>query len=163
MVLLERFSITQGESLPESVIVAGRVVDNNAGGPEEGIPVFFGSRCHNPCLAAMTDAFGEFRFRVWLREEQRDPKKTSPSTFRFDVDLVSGGTRRPPLASPSVEDGTLYIGGRLDEHMELTSTATRAYSIKELLPKSKSDRGSQSSSDGAGQSLQNQRMNESGG
>ncbi len=161
VLLLSRFSATAGKSLPESVILAGRVVDNNAGAPQEGVSVFFGSDAHHPRLAALTDAYGEFRFRVWLGEKRDDAVTSFPTTpspsipSGFDGIVFNSGMRTRQLASPALNDGTLYIGGCFDEYMELTSSFACTYSLKELLAASQNASGQQVGGNGHPDELQN--------
>ena len=113
--LLVRFSVTPSDSLPPSVIVAGKVISNNAGTEQELVAIFFGSPLHQPCLAGLTNADGEFRFRVWLKGDRRDLR----------------------LQTPTLDDGVLYVGLRLggfeDESILLRRTSAYMYSFRELL------------------------------
>lgn len=159
--LLSRFSATSTKSSPESVILAGKVVNNNSGASQEGVPVFFGSDAHHPRLAALTDVCGEFRFRVWLCEERDDavidfPRPRSPSVpSGFDGVIFNSGMRTRQLASPALDHGVLYIGGCFDEYMELTSGFTCTYSLKELLAASHNATRQQVAGNGCPEESQN--------
>lgn len=133
--VLSQCTVTPRESSPESVILAGKVNSDSNLGPLEGIPVFFGTSSSHPRLAALTDAHGEFRVRVWLRKKPTEP--VAPVRTRYVLpDAHTGGMRRQSLSASSLEDGVLYLGGRFDERMEIVSCRTRAYALKDLLPES---------------------------
>lgn len=86
--VLIQFSATPSDGSPKSVVVAGTVVDNNTGGRKELVPIFLGSPLHAPRLAALTNVDGEFRFRLWLKEDQRELR----------------------LQTPTLDDAILYLG-----------------------------------------------------
>lgn len=108
------FSVTPGHSFPPSFILAGKVVDNNAGAPCEFVPVFFGSTLHLPCLAALTNVKGEFCFRVWASEKP-DGKIFSRLQVASDNEAI------------------FYLGGRFNERAEMLSSITHIHSLAVFL------------------------------
>ena len=80
--LLDRITIEpSSESSPSSFIVSGRVVSGNSGGPLERISVFVGSEGGEPRLAGLTNVDGEFKFRLWIKEDHRDLEIQVPKDF----------------------------------------------------------------------------------
>ena len=110
--LLDRISITPSAgSSPTSFILAGRVVSGNTGAPLERISIYVGAEGESPKLAAMTNVDGEFKFRLWIKEDHRDPEIHVPPSFvgylyvdgrqtttaYGETRLVEGFSRRYPL------------------------------------------------------------------
>ncbi|MBV9863930.1 MAG: hypothetical protein JO316_01120 [Abitibacteriaceae bacterium] len=115
------FSITSGQSdNPPSVILAGIVVDNNAGMRQEFVPIFFGSTLHHPLLAALTNVAGEFRFRVCLSNE--------PYYERYN------GSGR--LQAIDMNHAALYLGGQFNGKAEMLSSDSYIYLPGEFLKQS---------------------------
>ena len=80
--LLDRIAIEPSlGSSPSSFIVSGRVVSGNSGGPLERISVFIGSEGNEPRLAGLTNVDGEFKFRLWIKEDHRDLEIQVPKEF----------------------------------------------------------------------------------
>ena len=80
--LLDRITIEPSSgSSPSSFIVSGRVVSDNNGAPLERISIFVGSEGDNPQLAGLTNVDGEFKFRLWVKEDQRDLEIQVPKDF----------------------------------------------------------------------------------
>ena len=114
---LVQFSVSAMEgSSPQCYIVYGKVTDSNAGASWERCEILFSSPTHSLRLAGLTDARGEFRFRLWLKEDQRIT----------------------PLQTPRLEDGVVYVstrnGGSPDTDPRLGDEIAYAYSFKDLLP-----------------------------
>jgi hypothetical protein len=80
--LLDRITIepSSGSSL-ESFIVSGRVVSANTGAPLERISIFVGTEAGEPRLAGLTNVDGEFKFRLWIKEDHRDLEIQVPKDF----------------------------------------------------------------------------------
>lgn len=112
------FSVTPIEGLHSSpsLILAGKVVSNNTGFPQEFVPIFFGSTLHLPRLAALTNANGEFSFRVWVSKPDGQPLSHR-------------------LAAADISDSTLYLGGEFNEKAEMVSSKTHIHSLGEFLKK----------------------------
>jgi hypothetical protein len=113
--LLDRFTISPSAgSSPTSFIVAGRVISDNTGSPVERIPIYIGVEGESPKLAAMTNIDGEFKFRLWLKEDHRDLEIQVPPNFA----------------------GYLYVGGRSTINPwgenRLADGFSRRYSLQEL-------------------------------
>ena len=130
------FSITSEGTPPSSAILAGRVVSNNSGGPQEFVPVFFGSTLYLPHLAAMTNVDGEFRFRVRLldkpydkRIEERNRKLLSGSWYT----QWGMGSR---LSALSLREATVYLDGKCDANAEMVSSFTHIYPLGAFLERS---------------------------
>ena len=63
---------TETTSSPKSFIVEGHIKHSNNGGPLERIPVYFSKDKDSvPRLAAMTNCDGNFKFRLWIEEDER--------------------------------------------------------------------------------------------
>ncbi len=86
--ILCRFSITPGDSSPTSYLLSGKVVSDNTGVGVERVALFIGPDGIAPSLAAMTNADGEFKFRLWITEDDRPPKLSLPT---FAGSLYVGG------------------------------------------------------------------------
>jgi hypothetical protein len=133
--VLTQCTVTPMQSSPRSVILAGKVISDNALGPLEGIPIFFGTSSSHARLAGLTDAHGEFRFRIWLRKKSSEP--VPPALIEYHLpDAYTGGMRRQSLSASALEDGVLYLGGRFNERMEIISCSTLAYALRDLLQES---------------------------
>lgn len=122
------FSVTPGQSSPPSVILTGKVVGNNSGGSREFVPIFFGSTLHPPRLAALTNAAGDFRFRVWLCE-----KPDEEIIRRIQAANFSDSTNW--LQAASVNTAVLYLGGQFNEKAAMLSSYTHVHSLGEFLAK----------------------------
>lgn len=114
--LLDRIEITPSEGTgPRSFIVSGRVIDDNAGAPLERIPIYVGAESESPRLAGMTNIDGEFKFRLWLKEDHRECEIQVPVDFT----------------------GFLYVGGipTMTPYQEVRLVAgfSRRYALKALL------------------------------
>lgn len=120
------FSITQAHSTPSSVILAGKVVNNNSGTPTEFVPVFFGSPDHRPHLVALTNIDGEFRFRVRLSDTRN--QKPVPKS------LITGWWSS--LQTKDISEATLYLEGRFDTEGDMISSYTHIHSLREFLKQS---------------------------
>ena len=117
------FSITPASSSPPSVILAGKVVNNNSGTVEEFVPIFFGSTLHHPRLAALTNVNGEFRFRVWLVDK---PTGKPPALAARETAVT---TR---LQALMIREGILYLEGKFDKDGEMASGYTHIHSLREV-------------------------------
>lgn len=124
--LLDRISIepSQGSS-PSSYIVSGRVVSGNTGAPLERIPVLIGSDGVEPRLAGLTNVDGEFKFRLWIKEDHRDSEIQVSSDFSGF--LYVGGSQQILILGPSPS----FSNERLRQ------TDYRRYPLKRLLEISK--------------------------
>jgi hypothetical protein len=102
--LLDRITIEPSDSSPSSFIVSGRVVSDNNGGPLERIAIFVGSEGDNPQLAGLTNADGEFKFRLWVKEDQRDSEIQVPKDFSGYLYVSESApitiVRQPILTAP---------------------------------------------------------------
>ncbi|MDM4019506.1 hypothetical protein [Roseiconus lacunae] len=88
--ILSRLEITPSYgSSPPSYFVSGRVVSDNTGSGVERAALFVGPDGKAPLLAGMTNSDGEFKFRLWIKEDQRSPALAVTPDF----------------------DGFLYVGG----------------------------------------------------
>lgn len=124
--LLDKISIEPSEgSSPASFIVSGRVVSGNTGGPLERIQVCIGLDGGEPRLAALTNVDGEFKFRMWVKEDHRDLEIQVPKDF----------------------SGFLYVGVGVSQSLSIStgipvtptviSARYRRYGLKRLLELSK--------------------------
>ena len=76
-------------SSPPSYLISGKVVSDNTGFGVERVALFVGADGKAPLLAGMTDSDGEFKFRLWIKEDNRSPSlSVSPA---FDGYLYVGG------------------------------------------------------------------------
>lgn len=105
--LIHRVSFSPGETSPKSYIVSGSVVDSNAGAPRERVLIWVGEKSQTPVVVGMTDAFGEFKFRLWIDEDHRKPglEVKEPLTAML---YVGGGPEQlgePDKASPNSNFG----------------------------------------------------------
>ncbi len=88
--ILCRFQIVPSYgSSPPSYLLSGTVASDNTGSGVERVAIFVGSDGKAPLLAGMTNSDGEFKFRLWIKEDKRSP----------------------PLSVSSAFDGYLYVGG----------------------------------------------------
>lgn len=71
---------TPGSS-PPSFFVSGRVISDNTGLGSERIAIFIGQEDQAPELAAMTNADGDFKFRLWIKVYDRNPRVNIPPDF----------------------------------------------------------------------------------
>jgi hypothetical protein len=119
--LLVQFAVSAPSGSPTNYVISGKVVDNNAGAPIERAEILFDSPTYPLRLAALTNADGEFKFRVLLREG------------------VFNDTR---LWTRSLDESMIYVssqfGGYPDRNTReldigLGSATAFAYSIQELL------------------------------
>ena len=78
---LASISFTETTSSPRSVIVEGFVKHSNNHAPLERVPIYIGAdKDLVPTLAGMTNCDGNFKFRLWIKEDQRTNKiQTTPS------------------------------------------------------------------------------------
>lgn len=115
--LLHNFSVTRESESSSSYIVAGTVTNNNSGAAMELVPISFASPLHGPKLAGMTNAFGEFRFRIWIKKENQNLR----------------------LETPTLEEGILYLGDMPSGFISVglvakeVSTTGYAYAFRDLL------------------------------
>ncbi len=86
--ILCRFSISPGDSSPTSYLLSGKVVSDNTGVGVERVALFIGPDGIAPSLAAMTNADGEFKFRLWIADDDRPSKLSLPKFAGF---LYVGG------------------------------------------------------------------------
>jgi hypothetical protein len=61
--------------------VSGRVISDNTGIGIERVAVFIGQEDQAPELAAMTNADGDFKFRLYIKVDHLDPKVNIPPNF----------------------------------------------------------------------------------
>lgn len=115
--LLHKFSVTRESESSSSYIVSGTVTDNNSGIAMELVPISFASPLHGPKLAGMTNAFGEFRFRIWIKQENQNLR----------------------LETPKLEEGILYLGESPTGFISVglapksVSSTAFAYAFRDLL------------------------------
>jgi hypothetical protein len=123
--LLDRIAIEPSSgSSPSSFVVSGRVVSGNTGGPLERISVFIGSEGGEPRLAGLTNVDGEFKFRLWIKEDHRDLEIQVPKDFSGY--LYVGGAAQ-----------TIFIGQSSLPASELIRADYRRYPLKRLRELSK--------------------------
>jgi hypothetical protein len=127
------FTITQKQSTPPSVILAGKVVDNNAGIAVEFVPIFFGSTLHHPRLAALTNVDGEFRFRVWLLDKRATQTNLDKRNEKLPFRSTTSAIR---LQAIDISESTLYLEGKFDKDAEMLSSYTHIHSLREFLGRS---------------------------
>ena len=76
-------------SSPPSYVFSGKVASDNTGTGVERVALFVGADGKAPLLAGMTNSDGEFKFRLWIKEDDRSPSlSVSPA---FDGYLYVGG------------------------------------------------------------------------
>ncbi len=66
---------------PLSFLVSGRVISDNTGIGMERIAIFVGQEGEAPELAAMTNADGDFKFRLWMKADHPNPGLKIPPDF----------------------------------------------------------------------------------
>lgn len=121
--VISRISITPSESSPKSYIVAGTVQSNNSGGPIERCLIRIGEGAEVPVIAGMTNADGEFKFRLWIEEDAR----------KLAVQV------KEPFSA------FLYVGGQVND-LENTGpqvafgTCVRRYKLVDLQARSETDK-----------------------
>lgn len=123
--LLDRIMIEPSDSSPSSFIVSGRVVSDNNGGPLERIAIFVGSEGDNPQLAGLTNADSEFKFRLWVKEDQRDSEIQVPKDFSGYLYIGESATItivRQPIVTAPVLIGADYRRYSLMSLRELSKT-----------------------------------------
>ena len=112
---LSDICFTETTSSPKSYIVEGHIKHSNNGAPLERVAIYIGKdRETVPVLAAMTNCDGQFKFRLWIKEDERTQQVQTTTDFV----------------------GYLYAMGsfekvRLPSGMDLGSY-TQRYSLKEL-------------------------------
>lgn len=101
-------------SSPPSYLLSGRVKSDNTGMGLERIAIFVGPESVAPRLAAMTNADGDFKFRLWIKEDDRKPSLSVPPDF----------------------SGYLYVGGHPSltyrNRLRLMSGYSIRYKLSEL-------------------------------
>ncbi len=123
--LLERISIEPSQgSWPASFIVSGRVVSGNSGGPLERISVLIGLHGAEPRLAALTNVDGDFKFRLWIKKDQRDLEIQVPEDFSGFL-YIGGSSPVMLLGTPALSTA------------HLLQADYRRYALKRLLELSK--------------------------
>lgn len=126
-----RLSLRKPESNHPYYVISGEVRHFNVGTPVERVPVFFGTSDALPQLAALSNASGEFSFRIYPADAKSPP---------------SGAIRLPKRAPFFV-----YFDGAIDEpkkshlsarvapsprtHALSENTLTRRYNIDSLFKK----------------------------
>ena len=105
-------------STPESFIVSGRVVSNNTGGPVEGVAISIRARGGEPHLVGMSNADGEFRFRVWIQRSAQP---------QFEPEAIYN-----IMSLPSLGEGDLCIGGAFGTNRVLASGTVARYDVADL-------------------------------
>jgi hypothetical protein len=104
--LLDRISIERsGDTSPASYIVAGRIISGNSASPLERIPILIGLKEKEPVLAGLTNADGEFRFRLWIKEDDRELEIQTTTDFDGFLYVGAGGD------SPFFGESILLSGG----------------------------------------------------
>jgi hypothetical protein len=114
--VIPRISFTfSPNSSPRSCIVAGKVVSDNTGTGLERVLIRIGEESKAPVVAAMTNVDGEFKFRLWIDEDD----------YRHELE-----TKEPFAAF-------LYVGGHVTDLDQTSPLATfgafvRRYKLAEL-------------------------------
>ncbi len=110
---LSDLTITEVTSSPKSYMLEGHIKHSNNGAPLERIPIYIGTdKVSIPKLAALTNSNGNFKFRLWIKEDERANKIQTTADFR----------------------GYLYAMGSFEKSLGLNpiSTYTQRYSLKTL-------------------------------
>ena len=116
---------------PSSFIVSGRIACGSTGVPLERIPVLIGLDGVEPRLAGLTNMDGEFKFRLWVREELRRTEIQVPKDFSG---FLYVGEQSGVIA---------YTGGHSlhdiskSKSLYNSQSSYRQYSLKQLLELSK--------------------------
>jgi len=71
--VISQISFTPSESSPRSFVVSGKVVSDNTGTGIERVLIRVGEESVIPAVAGMTNVDGEFKFRLWIDEDDRRP------------------------------------------------------------------------------------------
>ena len=88
---LRDITFTESDSSPKSYIIEGHIVGKNTQAPWERIPIYIGQDKDSiPTLAAMTNSDGNFKFRLWIKEDDR--KSVIQTTKDFSGYLYAGGS-----------------------------------------------------------------------
>jgi hypothetical protein len=108
---LASVSFTETTSSPRSVIIEGFVKHSNNHAPLERVPIYIGADKDSvPMLAGMTNCDGNFKFRLWIKEDQRTHQiQTSPNF-----------------------EGYLYVMGSFEKSDFPFGSYTQRYSLEEL-------------------------------
>jgi hypothetical protein len=122
--LLDRIAIEPLGGSPASFFVSGRVISGNTGSPVERISILVGQGIGEPRLAGLTNADGEFKFRLWIKEDHRDLEIQVQKDF---LGYLYVGTSRQ----------TLFIGQPGLTGPSVVRTDYRRYALKRLLELSK--------------------------
>lgn len=113
--ILARLEITPSYgSSPPSYIFSGKVISDNTGSGVERVALYVGPEGKAPRLAGMTNCDGDFKFRLWIRDDTRSPTLSIPSDFK----------------------GHLYVGGYPSQtyrtRLRLMSGYSVRYSLRDL-------------------------------
>lgn len=80
---LRDIKFTEVDSSPKSFIVEGHILGKNTWAPRERIPIYIGHDKESiPTLAAMTNSDGNFKFRLWIKEGDREFGKSEIYTTK---------------------------------------------------------------------------------
>ncbi len=111
--VLCRFGISPESGSPTSYVLSGKIVSDNTGVGLERVALFVGMDGKAPSLAAMTNMDGEFKFRLWIKDNDRSSKLSVSDTSGF-----------------------LYVGGHPSKtyrnRLRLMSGYSLRYQLKEL-------------------------------
>lgn len=89
--VISQITFTPSESSPRSFVVSGKVVSDNTGTGIERVLIRVGEESAIPAVAGMTNVDGEFKFRLWIDEDDRRPGPEVKEPFK----------------------GYLYVGGQV--------------------------------------------------
>lgn len=108
---LSDITFTETTSSPRSFIVEGHIKHSNNGGALERVPIYVGQDKESmPILAAMTNCDGNFKFRLWIKEDERTHQVQTSKDF----------------------SGYLYAMGSFEKLKFQTGSYTQRYSLKAL-------------------------------
>ena len=92
---LRDITFTEVKSSPKSFIVEGHILGKNTQAPWERISIYIGQDKESiPTLAAMTNSDGNFKFRLWIIEDDRE--SVIQTAKDFSGYLYAGGSFKKP-------------------------------------------------------------------
>ena len=115
----------QASASPVDYIISGEIIDSATGVPAKvaPLPVFLGSSSRPPILSAITDAYGKFCFRIWLKENRPSQPMQVGSITNADI----------YIGRANIYWASAYGRQQFDSDMTLKSGLVRKYSLAELL------------------------------
>ena len=122
-------------SSPPSYFISGQVVSDNTGTGLERVPICIGRDSQVPVLAAMSNADGDFKFRLWIKTDNSAPKISVPQDFSGYL-YVGGYLSVPNSNGIRLRDGTVLQSATPQNDVQLTSGYVIRYNLNEFAVRS---------------------------